>query len=168
MVEFAGGFLKECRKEHSESLDHVISPGRSAAQFCLLVSTCYRLATFIGRQHHELLHFIYYANYKLWEISSSHVLADGQIRELRGKKSAAFWVPLCANPYSNVPGYYSEIGTSETSPGGKDWLCSFYETWGCFRFLPLKGIWNLMFITHSNCPYLCFCFPVSLLRVFIK
>lgn len=90
MVEFAGGFLKECRKEHSESLDHVISPGRSAAQFCLLVSTCYRLATFIGRQHHELLHFIYYANYKLWEISSSHVLADGQIRELRGKKSAAF------------------------------------------------------------------------------
>lgn len=37
-----------------------------------------------------------------------------------------------------------------------------------FFFLLLKGIWNLTFITHSNFPYLCFCFPVSLLRIFIK
>lgn len=37
----------------------------------------------------------------------------------QGKKSAVFWVSLSANPHLNVPGYCSEIGTSETSPGEK-------------------------------------------------
>lgn len=35
-------------------------------------------------------------------------------------------------------------------------------------FFLLKGIWNLCSITDSHFPYLCSCFSVSLLHVFIK
>lgn len=44
MVELAGGSAKECEKEHTEGQDPVISPGGSAVQFCLRISTCYRFA----------------------------------------------------------------------------------------------------------------------------